>query len=94
MKLSPAPWQPKFMQVLDAEGKLVAQAQYRKDAQNVAMLAAGPELLAIMQLIMMDADSEPDGEYLQGVGKGRVAVHRVYIEQARQIIAKVTGEAS
>lgn len=36
-----------------------------------------------LQAIILDADSEPDNDYLDGCGKNRVAVHRKGIERAR-----------
>lgn len=66
----------------------VLDALRAKRDQERQVAEAAHDMLAALKRLVRQADSEPDGEYLQGAMKGCVAVHRSCIEAARAAIAK------
>ena len=67
--------------------KLATAAPAQAAPAAVAVPDEREALRSVLSALVRDADSEPDGEYLQGAGKNRVAVHRKGIERARAALA-------
>jgi hypothetical protein len=87
---------PPSIEIMEMEKSLAKLAPFADVLVSMAkgQLDEREALRSVLAALVRDADSEPDGEYLQGAGKNRVAVHRKGIERARAALAATPADQS
>lgn len=99
---TPGPWRPSWGKIVDSHEKSVCMLTPRKGAENANLIAAAPDLLAVLSSMVSDyaalQRSQGASANIGAIGSeftaGQWVGSRIggHIAKAQQLIAKAQGE--